>query len=255
LPTYGRLQATRGEVLAVRDSFEVRFPEGKVRILRGSQATEAAVREQAPQHRYLHFATHGFFAPAELKSALAAEPAGSERSREVDFFGRLGVSGFHPGLLSGIVLAGANRSAQPDQDDGILTALEVTELDLGGVELAVLSACESGLGQVAGGEGLLGLQRAFQVAGAKSVMASLWKVDDEWTRRLMERFYEHLWQKKMSKLEALRQAQLWMLREGPQRGSGAQRPVDPNKLKAAQPDQARRPPLFWASFVLSGDWR
>jgi CHAT domain-containing protein len=158
-------------------------------------------------------------------------------------------------LLSGIVLAGANRPAQPDQDDGILTALEVTELDLGGVELAVLSACESGLGQEAGGEGLLGLQRAFQVAGAKSVMASLWKVDDEWTRLLMERFYEHLWQKKMSKLEALRQAQLWMLREGSQRGPGAQRPVDPKKLNAVQPDQARRPPLFWASFVLSGDWR
>ena len=74
-------------------------------------------------------------------------------------------SGLHPGLLSGVVLAGANHPADDDGDDGILTALEVSEMDLGHVELATLSACETGLGQAAGGEGLLGLQRAFQVAG------------------------------------------------------------------------------------------
>src|SRR5205814_7954974 len=101
---------------------------------------------------------------------------------------------------------------EPGQSDGILTALEVAEFDLTKVELAVLSACETGLGKVAAGEGILGLQRAFQVAGAKSVVASLWSVDDEATRKLMERFYENHWQKKMPRQEALRQAQLAMLR-------------------------------------------
>src|SRR5580698_602825 len=127
--------------------------------------------------------------------------------------GGAGVTGYHPGLLSGIALAGANRRPTPiGQDDGILTALEVAELDLSNVELAVLSACETGLGQVAGGEGLLGLQRAFQVAGAHSVVASLWKVDDERTRALMTGFYENLWRKNQSPAQALREAQLSMLR-------------------------------------------
>ena len=73
---------------------------------------------------------------------------------------------YQPGLLSGLVLAGANLPPRPDQDDGIVTALEVASLNLHGVDLAVLSACETSLGQSAGGEGMLGLQRAFQVAGA-----------------------------------------------------------------------------------------
>src|ERR1700683_2042430 len=98
-----------------------------------------------------------------------------------------------------------------DDDDGVLTALEVGELDLSKVELAVLSACETGLGEVAGGEGLLGLQRAFQVAGAHSVVASLWSVGDEPTRALMARFYENLWTKGQPPAQALREAQLSML--------------------------------------------
>ena len=78
----------------------------------------------------------------------------------------------------------------------------------------MLSACETGLGEVAGGEGLLGLQRAFQVAGARSVVASLWKVADEPTQNLMARFYENLWRKGLPPRAALREAQLYMLREG-----------------------------------------
>jgi tetratricopeptide (TPR) repeat protein/CHAT domain-containing protein len=239
------LKGTRGEILAIKDSYQQRFPDGQVKELRGPAATESAVRQWAPKHQVLHLATHGFFAPAEVKSALAA-PARGPGSMAMGLFDREGISGFNPGLLSGIVLAGANRTPQPGQDDGILTALAVQELDLRKVELVVLSACETGLGQVAGGEGILGLQRAFQVAGAKTVVASLWKVDDDATRKLMERFYDNLWSKKMSKLEALREAQLSMLRGELARSVEVER--------AGEGDR-RLPPYYWAAFVLSGDWR
>ena len=246
-PAYRRLDATREEIVAIKDSFQRRFRKAPLTELRDDEPTVEAVRQQAPRHRYLHLATHGFFAPAELKSALAV----SRTDDPAHLFGQQDVSGWHPGLLSGLVLAGANRTPEPGQDDGILTGLEVAALDLSGVELAVLSACETGLGDSAGGEGLLGLQRAFQVAGAKTVVASLWKVDDDATRKLMVRFYQNLWDPKepLSKLEALREAQLWMLKEGVKRGLV---PADEEK-KSNQ--ATRTPPRYWAGFVLSGDWR
>ena len=179
----------------------------------GAQPTESAIRTHAPAHRFVHFATHGFFAPPQLRSALAAA-AGPDRFDDGSLFGRQDVSGFFPDLLSGLVLAGANQPAAPDRDDGILTARELQALDLGDVELATLSACETGLGETAGGEGVLGLQRAFQVAGARTVVASLWQVPDRATQVLMQRYYANLWEKKMTKLDALHEAQLWLLREG-----------------------------------------
>jgi CHAT domain-containing protein len=242
------LAATRGEVLAVRDSFEQRHPDATVKWLRNAAATEDAFRRQATRSRYLHLSTHGFFAPPDLKSALAPpEP----KQRDRDPFGRSGVSGYHPGLLSGLALAGANREPKEGADDGILTALEVAALDLGGVELVVLSACETGLGQAAGGEGLLGLQRAFQVSGTHTVVASLWRVDDEATLKLMVRYYENLWRARepLGKLAALREAQLWMLHEGVKRG------LVRLTEKEASPGPKRTPPFYWAAFVLSGDWR
>jgi CHAT domain-containing protein/Flp pilus assembly protein TadD len=261
LPAADRLPFTREEIALVRESFQRRFPRGTVTMLCEDRATEAAVRQQAPRHRWLHLATHGFFAPPQLRSALAPtreRGAGGPGLSEAgsDAFGWQGISGFHPGLLSGLVLAGANRPAQPGADDGILTALEVAEQDLSGVELATLSACETGLGEAAGGEGLLGLQRAFQAAGARAVLASLWQVDDEATRKLMVRFYDNLWRTKepLGKLAALREAQLWMLREGVQRGlvrRGLKRRTEGEE--SAGP--ARTPPYYWAAFVLSGDWR
>ena len=109
-----------------------------------------------------------------------------------------------------------------DQDDGILTSEEIGTQNLDGVQLVMLSACETGLGKSAAGEGLLGLQRAFQSAGARTVVASLWSVPDDETRALMETFYTNLWQKHLTPLESLRQAQLAMLRgtatAGRQRG-------------------------------------
>ena len=128
-----------------------------------------------------------------------------------------------PLLHSGVALAGAARKTEdagpgaqgslPDREDGILTAEEVQSLDLRGTELVVLSACETGLGQGYYGQGVMGLQRAFQAAGARAVVASLWRVDDAATTVLMEQFYTNLWSKKMPKLEALRQAQLTVLND------------------------------------------
>lgn len=242
------LSATSLELSSIRDTYEtVRSAAGAstsgLSTLRDSSATEAAFREQAPKHRFLHIATHGFFAPESLVSALAKRK-GDSRSGSNDAAHRF--IGFEPGLLSGIVLAGANNP-KPDGDDGVLTALEVSEMDLAGVELAVLSACETGLGRVAGGEGLLGLQRSFQVAGARSVVASLWKVEDAATSTLMGYFYENRWSEGMDTLEALRQAQLSMLNK------------DGRGRRIAQQDRVvaekRTPPVQWAAFVLSGDWR
>ena len=107
--------------------------------------------------------------------------------------------------MSGVALSGANTRVAAGQDDGILTAVEVTGLDLERTELVVLSACETGLGHTAGGEGVLGLQCAFQIAGAKNVVASLWKVDDQATAALMRLFYHKLWADKKSPTVALRE--------------------------------------------------
>jgi CHAT domain-containing protein len=141
------------------------------------------------------------------------------------------------------------------EDDGILAAEEIGVQNLDGVEIVVLSACESGLGKQASGEGVLGLQRSFQSAGARSVVASLWSVDDEATKTLMVAFYRNLWERKLPKLEALRQAQLTMLREyepkaGILRGPGPERPFDPAHARTKSLS-----PLYWGSFVLSGDWK
>jgi CHAT domain-containing protein len=112
---------------------------------------------------------------------------------------------------------------------------------------------------VAGGEGVLGLQRAFQVAGARTTVTSLWKVPDRATQLLMQRFYENLWDRGMGKLEALRQAQLSLMREGGSRGvagsEGGSRGVAVPEDGSGGRDAKRLPPYFWGAFVLSGDWR
>ena len=229
------------------------LPLATFKQLDGKQATAEAVRETAPHCRYLHFATHGFFAEPKVQSALAASERPELSALREDV--RQQVSGQHPGLLSGIVLTGANQPPAEGKDDGILTALEVGELDLRGVRLVTLSACETGLGKTAGGEGLLGLQRAFQLAGARTVVASLWKVPDKATQVLMARFYENLWQKKMSKLAALREAQRWLLHER-KKQSGIARGIElPPEGSEPANSQGSLSPFYWAAFVLSGDWR
>ncbi len=241
------LPGTRGEVATIDKLYRGLFGNTGVTILEQTQASEARFRQEATHHKFLHIATHGFFAPESLRSALehsVTRSAGSGPENGSERY--LGVP---PGMLSGLVFAGANRESDGIEDDGILTASEVESLDLRGVDLTLLSACETGLGEVAGGEGLLGLQRAFQIAGARSVVASLWEVSDDATRTLMENFYDNLWKKELSLLESLRQAQLTMLKEGRQRGLvRLDQPQDGDTSK-------RTPPFYWAAFVLSGDWR
>ena len=167
------------------------FPQAPAPLLLGEdQATKQAILAAAPAHRFLHLATHGFFAGESEPSILLAEQRAALERGDLRLLA--GVAGRHPGLLSGLVFAGVNRSDRRPEET-ILTALEAAELELGQVELVVLSACNTGRGQVAGGEGVLGLQRAFQLAGARSVVASLWRVPDEETHQLMREFYRRVW--------------------------------------------------------------
>jgi len=245
------LPETAGEIARIdrlfRDVFNA--PDEAVASYDGSGASELVFREEAGQYYHLHIATHGFFAAPEVKSALAVEnrESGSTRSGFGDEH-RSSLSGYDPNLLSGLVFSGANLTPDlENSDDGILTSREISFLSLEGVDLVTLSACETGLGDVAGGEGLLGIQRAFQVSGARSTIASLWTVDDRATRMLMERFYLNYWEKKMSKLDAMREAQLEIFR-------------DPDSVRAPDfEDEEKLPtrthPYYWAAFQLSGDWR
>ncbi len=212
----------------------------------GADASETALRAvRGPA--ILHIATHGFFLDANqtLASGTRAvkiiKPMTQEQPTNAEAAGTATVQRprpspdfdlyRHPFLRAGLALAGANRFAE-GPDDGILTAMEVRTLDLAGTELAVLSACETGVGSTDGGVGVFGLRRAFLQAGARTQVLSLWKVDDEATVALMALFYRHLAEGK-GKAEALRLAQMGLARDNPQ----------------------WRHPFYWGAFLLSGDWR
>jgi CHAT domain-containing protein len=241
---WSQLPGTRAEVAAIREIFAKRAGTQSAVELTGGRATKSAVRAEAGRNAYLHISTHGFFAQPQAGTPLKA-------GTTLDSSAADQASGLHPELLSGLVLTGANRRSEAGQADGILTALEVREMDLRHVRLATLSACETGLGKAEGGEGLLGLQRAFQVAGAKALVSSLWKVDDAATQVLMTEFYRNLWEKKLGKLEALRQAQLTMLK----RYSTSERRLRGLMAADEKAPMAGNSPFYWGAWVLSGDWR
>ena len=238
LLTFAPLKSAADELNSLQRLYRQQFPAGNLQVLEGAGATESAFCREAPLCHSLLIATHGFSAPPNLRSALAVQDE------------MVGLNPNHVasrwGSLTGLAMAGANLPPGLGEDDGILTADEVAAVDLSQVHLAFLSGCETALGEKASGEGMLGLQRAFQVAGVKTTIASLWNVPDQKTTQLAERFYKNLWQKKMSKLESLREAQIWLMHSPKTAASEKQEVTDsPGSL----------PPYAWAAFVLSGDWR
>ena len=156
--------------------------------------------------RVLHLATHGYFFPDPDNNE-------SQQNRGFDNEPVFKISE-HPFLRSGLVLAGANHAWQTgkpikaDMEDGILTAYEISSMSLPNSELVVLSACETGLGDLSGNEGVYGLQRAFKIAGVQYLIISLWDVPDEATKELMSLFYRNWLDKKMDIPTAFRGAQL-----------------------------------------------
>ncbi len=198
--TWSDLEYTEKEIKAIEE--QLKKKKWKVEAMLGKEAIEERIKKvQSPT--ILHIATHGYFTSDDKNKANGM-------------------------LNSGIILAGVNTTEKGENaDDGVLTALEATNLDLDQTDLVVLSACETGLGEVSVGEGVYGLQRGFKVAGAKTVLMSLWAVDDSKTQELMNTFYD-LWLSGKTKREAFKQAQLLM------------------KAKY-------KSPYFWGAFVMVGD--
>ena len=205
-------------------------------------ALEEVVKE-AQSPRVLHIATHGFFLE---KNTPESTPVSRDNNQLIDlninYYTRSGASSFsnahlrqvlqkNPLLRSGIVLTGVSTYAQSpekyDTEDGILTAYEAMNLNLDDTELLVLSACETGKGDVQNGQGVYGLQRGFQTAGVRTVLMSLWNVNDDATQELMTEFY-HQWLSGNSKREAFKIAQL--------------------ALKSKYPH-----PYYWGAFVMVGE--
>ncbi|MGD1808497.1 CHAT domain-containing protein [Dapis sp. BLCC M126] len=202
-----------------------------VTLLTESNATENAIKQvNAPE--ILHIATHGFFLedleeviPPTLSRGLIVEPDFSTPIAQP-----IPQNLENPLLRSGIALAGFNPR-QSGNEDGVMTALEIANLKLGGTKLVVLSACETGVGDVNVGEGVYGLRRALAIAGSESQVISLWKVDDFGTKELMVKYYQRVLNNE-GRSEAMRQTQLEMLRT-----------------------EGYKHPYYWASFIPSGDWR
>ncbi len=204
------LPETRVEAERVVALFSEEFDNEGV-LLRGAEASKSAFRRLAPGKGFLHVATHGWFAPDEVRSSDPSPR--SERTQFMDV--SEAAVGFAPMTLCGLALTGANLG----HDDlgrvpGIMTAEELAGLDLSSCELAVLSACETNVGLRRAGVGVQSLQSALHAAGARTAITSLWRVDDVQTRRLMELFYTALWRDGLSKADALWKAKTELRREG-----------------------------------------
>ena len=213
--SFARLAGTAGEA---RRILEV-FPEATLRS--GSDATENALKDlRAP--RILHIATHGFFLEEDGGGKAGTAPDGTRAPAAT-------VRTDNPLLRSGLAFAGANPSRR-SVDDGVLTALEAANLDLWGTKLVTLSACDTGIGVVRNGEGVYGLRRAFFLAGAESLVTSLWPVSDLITRDIMTGYYAALKQG-LGRGAALRRMQVQMLKS-----------------------PGREHPFYWASFIQAGEW-
>jgi CHAT domain-containing protein len=202
------LPGTLIEVEQIKELYELKNTPYKS-FLKES-ATEAALKK-VEEPTVLHIATHGFFLPT-ISNSEGNQPAKS-----------------NPLLQSGLVLAGAEKlqkNPNLSSENGVLTAYEAMNLNLNSTQLVVMSACETGLGTISNGEGVYGLQRAFQIAGAKSVVMSMWTVNDTATQQLMKQFYTN-WLNGEDKHEAFRNAQLEL------------------KKKYSKP-------YYWGAFIMNG---
>ena len=225
-----RLKATQQEATELK----VIFPNAEV--VTQQRATKAYLKGLSSP-MLLHIATHGFFledqpdqkppGPLEGGMRLLVRRRGDAGSLEDEIPAGLRLE--NPLLRSGLFLTGAN-AAGARGEEGILTALEVSGLDLWGTKLVVLSACDTGVGEIKDGEGVYGLRRALVLAGSESQMMSLWPVSDTGTSELMVEYYKGL-KAGQGRSEALREVQLKMI-------------IDPK----------RRHPFYWASFIQSGEW-
>lgn len=267
------LPGTKAEIDAIQSLRPLAPPDLEFRLLQGAAAAPSRFLAALPDAQLVHLATHGFFADPRFRSLFQAQEhaAGLVSLNRAALGERTTVAGRNPLTLSGLVLAGANLPPAVDEfgiptgDGGVLTAEAISGLSVPQVQMVVLSACETGLGEVAGGEGVFGLQRAFHTAGARNIIASLWKVDDNATQTLMQLFYTNLWKHRLPPLKALRQAHRTMLvgyepKEGKFRAGFDLEPVDEQALERAL-YQARQqaangqvllPAFYWAGFVLSG---
>jgi CHAT domain-containing protein len=235
----------------------------EVVLLTGIDATTENVLHGLATARVAHFATHGFFIDDSFSSMVALAAASPVTNELKVNRVRSSVLGRSPLLRSGLALAGANAAVISDEfwiptaAEGILTAETVAAIDAGNLQLVVLSACDTSRGDAATGEGVLGIQGAFHIAGARNVIAGLWKMPDEATAELMREFYRLLGQEKKTPLAALREAQLHMMRQA---GSPRNDPRGVNLAETVPLDV--RPPggeqktngrvRDWAGFVLSG---
>jgi CHAT domain-containing protein len=200
----------------------------------GSEAREAVLKA-ARSPRVLHLATHGFFLPRQQK--LANQPWDPNAPRPA-FRAAALEDPDNPLMRCGVALAGANRGQGVTNavfEDGLLTGLEASLLNLQGTKLVILSACQSSVGEVNIGEGVMSLRRAFRIAGAETVLASHWSVSDKATSRLMTEFIRR-WLAGEPRAMAWREAQLSLIR-----------------TKGAEEDFSN--PYFWAAFTLTGQWR
>ena len=178
----------------------------KTALQTGPAATEETFKQLGrtePSPRILHLATHGYFFPDAKISKQSAVSSMQEPVFKLSD---------HPMIRAGLILAGANPTwttgKPPEQgEDGILTAYEISQMNLSNTELVVLSACETGLGDLVGNEGVYGLQRAFRIAGAKYLVMSLWQVSDRMTGELMTEFYRQYLEEKKPVPDAFRGAQ------------------------------------------------
>jgi tetratricopeptide (TPR) repeat protein len=236
-----------------------------VTVLDGTAAGVSRLLRELPQARVVHLATHGFFNESlfreeQRREAEMVKNYAFQMDRDLVLAGQGARS---PLSYTGLVLAGANVPDKAGPEGGILTAELLLEVNLEGLELAVLSACQTGLGPVADSQHVQNMAQALHAAGCRDVIASLWRVDDQATAALMERFYQYLWRDNLPPIVALRRAQLDMMRSYsrtkgklPDRGPGKPEIAGPSDNTAPPGARAQTvPPLYWAGFVLSGTGR